>query len=467
MPPFPRLDRGCVCLQYARMNRRKFLKVSSAAGLAFCTAGPLAARAEGETKRVGLIGCGWYGKSDLCRLIQVAPVEVVSLCDVDRDMLSGAAELIASRQKSKRTPRTYKDYREMLAEKDLDVVLVATPDHWHALAMIAAVQSGADVYVQKPISADVLEGQAMLAAARKHQRVVQVGLERRATPHLMEARSDIIQAGKLGTIGLVEICCYYPMRATQNPPDTDPPANLDYDLWTGPAPLRPYNRLVHPRGWRNFMEYGNGIVGDMCVHMFDMTRWMMGLGWPISVSSSGGILINKDSKANISDTQTATFDYGNLQIVWQHRTWGDAPDPRYTWAATFYGDKGTLKTSVNYYEFIPKGHGQTVHRDFVNESDQYPEDRTEKDLEIFAASANRGNMRDFMSCVASRGRPGADIEEGYISTSSCILANLSMKLGRSLRWDSQAGQVAGDAEANALLRRPYRAPWTHPEPGTV
>src|ERR1700734_1682634 len=170
------------------MNRRKFLKVSSAAGLALCAAGPFAARAENETKRVGLIGCGWYGRSDLCRLIQVAPVEVVSLCDVDRTFLSDTADLIATRQKSKQKPRTYGDYRKMLAEKDLDVVLVGTPDHWHALAMIAAVQSGADVYVQKPISADVVEGQAMLAAARKHQRVVQVGLERRTTPHLVEAR---------------------------------------------------------------------------------------------------------------------------------------------------------------------------------------------------------------------------------------------------------------------------------------
>jgi predicted dehydrogenase len=307
----------------------------------------------------------------------------------------------------------------------------------------------------------------MLAAARKHQRVVQVGLERRMTPHLMEARNDILQTGKLGTIGLVEIYCYYPMGGGQNPPDENPPANLDYEMWTGPAPMRPFNRMVHPRGWRSFMEYSNGIVGDMCVHMFDMTRWMLGLGWPVSVSSSGGILVYKKGKANISDTQTAVFDYGDLQVVWQHRTWGDPPDPRYTWGATFYGDKGTLKASINYYDFIPKGNGQPVHRDFVNESDQFPEDRTEKGLEMFAAAANRGNMRDFMSCVASRGRPVADIEEGYISTASCILANLSMKLGRSLRWDSQAGQVAGDADANALLRRPYRAPWTHPEPGLV
>jgi predicted dehydrogenase len=294
-----------------------------------------------------------------------------------------------------------------------------------------------------------------------------VGLERRATPHLIEARNDLVQAGKLGTISYVEIYCYYSARARQNPPDTDPPANLDYEMWTGPAPMRPYNKLVHPRGWRNFMEYGNGIVGDMGVHMLDMTRWMLGLGWPISISSCGGILADKAGKANTSDTQTAVFDYGNLQVVWQHRCWGDPPDPQYYWGATFYGDKGTLKAGVNSYDFIPKDHSPRLHREVTLELDQFPEDRSEQGIEIFAAPANRGNMRDFMSCVATRGRPVSDIEEGYISSASCILANVSMKLGRSLRWDSQAGQVAGDPEANALLRRPYRAPWTHPEPGAV
>ncbi len=163
----------------------------------------------------------------------------------------------------------------MLKEKDLDIVLVATPDHWHALPMIAAVEAGADVWVQKPISVDVVEGQAMVAAARKHKRVVQVGTQRRSTPHLIEARDRIIKEGKLGKIGLVEIYCYYHMRASSNPPDTTPPANLDYEMWTGPAPMRPYNKLVHPRSWRAFMEYGNGIIGDMCIHMLDMVRWML------------------------------------------------------------------------------------------------------------------------------------------------------------------------------------------------
>jgi predicted dehydrogenase len=446
----------------SRMNRREFLKASAAAGIALTATGAMAADSD-SPKRVGLIGCGWYGKNDLFRLIQVAPVEVVSLCDVDRNMVSAAAEMVATRQISKKKPRIYHDYREMLKEKDLDVVLIGTPDHWHALTMIAAVESGVDVYVQKPISVDILEGEAMLAAARRTQRVVQVGTQRRSTPHLIEARDNIIKEGKLGTIGLVEICCYYEMRARDNPPDTDAPDYLDYEMWTGPAPMRPYNRLVHPRGWRAFMEYGNGIVGDMCIHMFDMTRWMLGLGWPKTVSSSGGILIDKKSKSNISDTQTAVFDYGDMQIVWQHRTWGGAPDPQYPWAAIFHGDKGTLKTSVMSYDFIPHGDGQPIHRDVTYELDQYPEDRTEKDLEKHCAPATRGHMRNFLSCIADRGRPVADIEQGYISTASCILANLSMKLGRSLAWDPNARQVPGDAEANGLLRRPYRGPWVHPE----
>lgn len=447
------------------MNRREFLKASAAASVALSATGTLAVETDGPKQRVGLIGCGWYGKSDLLRLIQVAPVEVVSLCDVDRNMLSAAAELVATRQASKKKPRQYHDYREMLREKDLDIVLIGTPDHWHALAMIAAVESGADVYVQKPISVDVVEGEAMLAAARQHQRVVQVGTQRRSTPHLIEARDNIIKEGKLGTVGLVEIYCYYEMRASQNPPDSAPPDYLDYELWSGPAPMRPYNPMVHPRGWRAFMEYGNGIMGDMGVHMFDMTRWMLGLGWPKTISSSGGILIDKKSISNISDTQTAIFDYGDLQVVWQHRTWGGAPDPQYPWGATFHGDKGTLRASVMGYDFTPSGDGQPIHRDVTYELDQYPEDRMEKDLEKHCAPATRGHMRNFLSCIATRGRPVADIQEGHISTASCIMANLSVKLGRSLAWDGNAGQVVGDPEANLLLRRPYRAPWEHPQLG--
>src|SRR4051812_35268486 len=407
------------------MNRREFLQ-AGAAGLALSTVGGFSGEFSGQkTQSVGLIGPRWDGKTDPFRLIQVAPVEVVSLCDVDKRMLANAAEMVSTRQKSRKKPRTYSDYREMLKEKDLDIVLIATPDHWHALTMIAAVQAGADVYCQKPISVDVVEGKAMLAAARKHKRVVQVGTQRRSTPHLIEARDTIVNEGKLGKIGLVEICCYYHMRARENPPDTDPPANLDYEMWTGPAPMRPYNKLVHPRSWRAFMEDGNGIVGDMCVHMLDMVRWMLDLGWPKSVASSGGILTDKQSKANITDTQTATFDFPEFPVVWTHRTYGHAPDPQYPWGATIYGEKGTLKASVQGYDFIPMGDGEKIHQDVVYELEQYPEDKTEKDLEKHVAPAIRGHMKNFLECIENRSQPVADIEQGHISTASCILANMS------------------------------------------
>jgi predicted dehydrogenase len=398
----------------------------------------------------------------------VAPVEVVSLCDVDSKMVADAADMTATRQQSRKRPRIYSDYRKMLAEKDLDIVHVGTPDHWHALAMIEAAKSGADIYCQKPISVDVIEGQAMLAAARKYKRVVQIGLQRRSTPHLVEAREQIVKQGKLGKVALVEIYCYYHMRASGNPPDTAPPANLDYEMWTGPAPMRPYNQWDHPRGWRAFMEYGNGIVGDMAVHMLDMTRWMLGLGWPKRVSSTGGILVDKASKANITDTQLATFDFDDLKVVWQHRTWGEPPDPKYTWGATLYGDKGTLKASVYSYDFTSTVKGVApVHKDVTYELEQYPEDKTEKDLEKQCAPAIRHHMLDFLQAIATRGKPVADIEEGNTSTTSCILANLSMKLGRTLAYDPHAGRVTGDEEANRLLARPYRSPWVHPTPETV
>src|SRR5918993_5035387 len=212
------------------MHRRDVL-THGAAAFAFSRI-PYAEQLADTKKRVGLIGSGWYGKADLLRLVQVAPVEVVSICDVDKQMVASAADLIATRQASKQKPRTYSDYREMLKEKDLDIVLIGTPDHWHALGMIEAVKAGADVYCQKPISVDIVEGQAMLAAARKYKRVVQIGTQRRSTPHLVEAIDQIIKPGKLGKIGLVEIYCYYHMRAKENPADAAPPENLDYEMWT-------------------------------------------------------------------------------------------------------------------------------------------------------------------------------------------------------------------------------------------
>jgi len=447
------------------INRRNFLK-GSAASLALTTLGARGIDIINPAKpvRVGLIGSGWYGKSDLFRLMQVVPCDVVALCDVDKNMLNDAIKLVTERTKSGKAPKGYGDYRKMLADNQFDIILIGTPDHWHALQMIDAVKAGAHVYVQKPISVDVIEGEAMVAAARKYKRVVQVGTQRKSTPHLIEAKKNIVEAGLLGKISHVDMCCYYHMRANGNPPVQPVPDFFDYEIWTGPAPLRPYDGLPHTRWWRTFMEYGNGIMGDMCIHMFDTVRWMLKLGWPKRISSRGGIFVDKDGKSNIADTQTALFEFDDLNCIWEHRSWGTPADPEYPWAFTLYGDKGTLRASKMQYDFTPVDEKRKkIHKDVVYEKEKYPEDLKEKDIELNAAPATRLHMLNFLQAIDDSKLPVADIADAHISTASCILANVSMKLGRPVIYDPQKVEVVNDREATALLKRNYRSPWVHPE----
>lgn len=456
-------------MNHFNINRRRFLQ-GATASLALSTFGAHGMDIIHPQKpfRVGLIGSGWYGKNDLFRLIQVAPVDVVALCDVDKNMLNAAADLVKQRLNTKKTPRLYGDYRKMLSENEFDLVLIGTPDHWHALQMIDAVKAGAHVYVQKPISVDVVEGEAMVAAARKYKRVVQVGTQRKSTPHLIDAKKNIVDAGLLGKISHVEMCCYYHMR--HNGPLTPQPVPdfLDWEMWTGPAPMRPYDGPPHTRWWRTFMEYGNGITGDMCIHMLDTVRWMLNLGWPKKITSTGGIYVQTGGKSNISDTQTAVFEYDGLNCVWQHRTWGTPADPDYPWAFVLYGEKGTLRGSTMKYDFTPVGDGQKIHKDVVYEKEKYPEDLTEERIELNAAPATRLHMLDFLKAIADNSRPVADIQDGHISTASCILANISMQLGgRPLVYDPAKREVANDPEATRLLQRSYRKPWIHPQVNNV
>nr|WP_287938083.1 Gfo/Idh/MocA family oxidoreductase [Algoriphagus sp.] len=453
-----------------QLNRRDFIKGSSAMMTlaSFGLLGMDFKDADGPLK-VALIGTGWYGKSDLFRLIQVADVEVVALCDVDKNLLKAAGDLVAQRQKSKKVPELFGDYRELLKKHKCDLVLIGSPDHWHALQAIEALKSGAHVYLQKPISVDVIEGEAILAAARKYNRKCQIGTQRKSTPHLIEAKKQIIDTGKLGKISHAEVCCYYHMRANGNPAVEPVPDFFDYEMWTGPAPMRPYDGLPHIRWWRTFMEYGNGITGDMCVHMLDTVRWMLKLGWPTQITSTGGIYVQKEGKSNIADTQTAIFEFPELQVVWQHRTWGNAPDPEYPWSFKIYGENGMLAGSTMQADYIPYDtKADKIHFDCVFEREQYPEDLTEDRIELNAAPATRLHMKDWLASIEKDQLPIADVEEGHISTASCILANISMELGgRPLRYDPKTMTVLNDPEATAKLRRPYRGPWVHPEPSKV
>ncbi|MDX2045377.1 MAG: Gfo/Idh/MocA family oxidoreductase [Chitinophagaceae bacterium] len=452
------------------MHRRNFIRNASAtlALTALQANGFRFLNTASAPRRVALIGTGWYGKSDLFRLLQVAPVEVVALCDADKQLLEKAAVMVSERQQSHKKPQQYGDYRKLLAEHKPDIVIIGTPDHWHALQTIDALKAGAHVYVQKPVSVDVMEGEAMVAAARKYNRVVQVGTQRKSTPHLIDAKKNIVEAGLLGKVSHVEMCCYYHMRANGNPPVQAVPGFFDYEMWTGPAPLRPFDGMPHVRWWRTFMEYGNGIMGDMCVHMLDTVRWMLNLGWPKRITSTGGIYADKTGKSNIADTQSAIFEYDGLNCVWQHRAWGTPADPEYPWSFKLYGDRGTLCGSTMKYDFIPQGKGEKIHKDVVYEKEKYPEDLKEPDIELNAAPATRLHMLNFLDAIDKAVKPIADIEEGHISTASCILANISMQLGgRPLIYDPVKREITGDSEATKLLQRQYRQPWLHPLPGNI
>ncbi len=450
------------------MNRRTFISSVALAGTAVAAGTPLFAQGPKTRPRLGIIGCGWYGGIDLENFQTSGDVEVVSLCDVNSRNIGAKLQAVAKHQQP--VPKTYADYRRMLEAGGHDIVIVGTPDHWHALAALAAMKAGADVYLEKPVGVDVIEGEALVAAARKYGRVVQVNTQRRNSPSFAEAREKYVRSGRLGAIGLVETYCYLHMRLAKFVPDAPPPPHLDYDLWTGPAPLTPFKEQKQDKGWRAFMEYGNGIAGDMGVHMFDLARWMLGLGWPESVDSSGGIYVDTASSSNISDTQRTVFRYPGLDVSWEHRTWGASPIPERhwgdQWGARFIGKNGSLNLTILGYEFTPADGGPREGFNLLSRTGNLENVDLNSPTDIFGETEKR-HMLDFMQAREIRGRPAADIAEGHISSACCELGNLSLQLGRPLAYDPTTRTVPGDAEATRLLARAYRAPWVHPDPANV
>jgi predicted dehydrogenase len=450
------------------MNRRTFVSSIAVAGAAVATGSRLLAVDTKARPRVGIIGCGWYGGVNFEAFARNLPVNVVSLCDVNEHSLQKTLQLVAKYQSA--VPRTFVGFHEMLDSGEHDIVIVATPDHWHALPAIAAMKAGADVYLEKPVSVDVIEGEALVAAARKYGRVVQVNTQRRSNPLYLEARDKYIRSGKLGRIGLVETYSYLAARPAEMIPDAAVPAHLNYDLWTGPAPLRPFKALKESKGWRAFMEYGNGTTGDLGVHMVDKVRYLLGLGWPQYVQSVGGIYVDKASSSNNSDTLRSEFHYPDLDVSWEHRTWGGSRIPvRHwsdQWGARFVGKEGTLNLTMLEYVFTPAGGGKREGVHMLSKTGDLENVDFSRDPEAYYET-ERLHVLDFMQARETRSRPVSDIEEGHISSSCCQLANLSQQLARPLAYDPKTRTIPGDAEATRLLARPYRSPWVHPDPDTV
>lgn len=449
------------------MNRRTFVSSLAVAGAAVATGSRLFAADPKARLRIGVIGCGWYGGVNLGVFQRCAPIQVVSLADPNTRHLSNLVAQAAKTQSE--VPATFADYREMLAHEPLDVVIVATPDHWHALPAIAAMQAGADLYLEKPVSVDVIEGEALVAAARKYGRVVQVNTQRRSNKLYLEAKEKYITSGRLGKIGLVETYSFLGEDPTVLP-DVPVPEGLDYDLWVGPAPKIPFRTGMEDREWRPFMEFGNGPIGNLGVHMIDKVRFILGLGWPEAVTCTGGIYVHKNATSNTPDTQRAVYRYPDLDVSWAHRTWGASPIPQRHWSdqwgAKFIGEKGTLNMTMFEYVFTPAGGGPREGVSQLSKSGDLENIDLSRDGQAFKPTEN-AHVMDFLRARGERSRPVADIEQGHISSAMCELGNVAMQLGRTVAYDPKTRTVPGDAEATALLARSYRGPWVHPTPENV
>ncbi len=434
------------------MNRRTFIKSSAAAGFAFASA-PLIRTVRGEAGAkegnytVALIGSGWWGMNILREAIESKRCRVVALCDVDPKHLDGVAKQV--KQMTGDEPKRFEDYRELIAQTKPQIVINATPDHWHALITIAAVQSGAHVYVEKPISHTIHEGTAMVKAARDTDRVVQVGTHRRMSPHNLSGM-EFLKSGKAGKIGMVRAFVHYGGGAGDPTPDSEAPKGLNWDMWCGPAPLRPFNTKIHPKGFRMFLDYANGQLGDWGIHWLDQVLWWTDEKYPKKISSTGGRYIKRDN-TDAPDCQVATFEFENFIAQWEHRQFAENSAEKHSIGCYFYGTEGTFHMGwLDGWTFYPADKSKPpVHQDAkLGEPDQ------QNIKELWA---------DFLTSIEQKKRPVCDIEIGHRSTNMALLGMLSMKLGRSVRWDGVNEQILDDPEANTLLKRDYRGPWKYPE----
>ncbi len=437
-----------------KFSRRQFLTATAAAAAISTFPAPALFGVERNKKyRVALVGTGWWGMNILNAAIASQTVEPVAMVDVDKRQLEPAVKKVT--EATGNAPQVFGDYREMLEQVKPEIVINATPDHWHALVTIAACQAGAHVYVEKPISHTVNEGIAMVKTARETNRVVQVGTHRRVSPHNVAAM-EFLKSGKLGKIGSVRAFVNYQGGAGSKQQDSDAPAGLDWNMWCGPAPLIPFNTRIHPKGFRNFLEFGNGQLGDWGIHWLDQVMW-----WakdevtPKSVASSGGRFIAEDN-SNGPDTQHVVYQFDHFDLVWEHRRYSGNPPEKHNIGVYFYGTKGTLHLGwLDGWSFYPSGDMKVE-----------PTEHMDPQLDLPDQQNIAGLWSNLVECIETpKKKPICDIEYGHRSTTLALLGMLSLKLGRGIAWDGDKQTIPNDPEACKLLSREYRAPWKYPEIG--
>jgi len=434
------------------LSRRDFLATGAATtGLLSTFASPAVHGAEKAKKyRVALVGAGWWGANILYTAIESGTVEPVALVDVDQKQLIPTLKQVEARTGI--TPKTYGDYREMLREQKPEIVICATPDHWHALVTIDALKSGAHVYVEKPVSHTILEGAAVLKTAREADRKVQVGTHRRVSPANIAA-IEFLQSGKLGKVGMVRAFAHYPGGPGAKTPDAEVPEGLDWDMWCGPAPFVPFNPRFLMGGFRAFLNFANGQLGDWGIHWLDHVNWWAGDNqMPKMVASVGGRFIVQDN-SDAPDSLNTVFQFEDFVVEWEHRVYAGNGAEHHNVGCYFYGTKGVL------------------HIGWLEGATYYPSAnvnaKPEWQAEAVLHEPDHQNIpelwADFIDSIEKNRLPVCDIEKGFRSSTLSLLGILSLKLGRSVRWDHEKLCCIDDPEANKLLKREYRAPYVYPE----
>ena len=406
----------------------------------------LASRMQGANDRIAaaFIGVGVMGSENLQAAIKQQGVQAVAVCDVYQPNLEKAAAIA---RRSGHQPKEVKDFREILADKSVDVVCISTPDHWHPYMAIEACKAGKDVYVEKPACLSLNEGQAMVQAARKYNRVVQAGTWQRSAPHFQKVR-EIVQSGELGKIAFARSWIYNnaPPAGIGNPADAKPPLGLDWELWLGPAPARQFNPNrfgVFPDAYsyfRYFWDYAGGILTDSGVHMIDSLQMAMGDTMPKAVTAMGGKYWLQDN-SETPDTMQVTLEYDGFLGSWEHRSNNTEANKARLMGLTLHGTKGTLYVDRSLYQIKPEAGSGLQEREVKKTGNAHPLHWT-----------------NFIECVRSRQKPNSDIETCVRSSQTCILGNASYRAKMRLDWD-EASQTVRQAEAKPYLYREYREPW--------
>jgi predicted dehydrogenase len=442
------------------LGRRKFLKtavtLTGAVGSSWLSPGSsvgLNSKVMGANDRirVALIGCGGMGRGDLRDFLRIKNVRCVALCDVD-DAQSSKAAADVEGQGFERPNLVTRDFRRILEEKDLDAVIVATPDHWHALPTVLACQAGKDVYVEKPLSTSIGEGRIMVDTARRHNRVVQMGTQQRSATHYGEA-VEYVRSGKLGKIRLVRAWAYLDWKGeVPVTPDSAPPSTVDYDFWLGPAPKRPFNKNRFHVDFRWYWDYSGGLMTDWGAHMIDVANWAMGAKAPGSAVSVGGKLGYPQDAMETPDTQQVLWSFPDFTMIWEHALGiGRGPETREHGVA-FHGNNGVLVVDRGGWEVYPET------------------DQVDKPVRLFRGTGvprqNAGrddyhllHVQNFVECMSSRKRPNSDVEIGHNSMIACHIGNIAQRLGRFVKWDAARETIVNEPEASAFVSRTYRSPW--------